>query len=234
MREATGVVTCALLALGALGSGAVLRGEEEAADALITAVTFIHGLPGKEQELKQHLLSLAPPTRAEAGNRRYDLFQSPDHPNEFLRLEEWRSLADLETHKQTPPLRASFERRQHEGWSTEIQVWKRVPEDRQTTGRQDPLKLYPGNYQVLVENDRVRVMDFRLRQGDTEEFHDHPAHVLYVIQGFKVRFSLPDGTTRIRETKAGDVLFSEAVTHSPVNIGDTDAHGILVELKHGR
>jgi quinol monooxygenase YgiN/quercetin dioxygenase-like cupin family protein len=95
----------------------------------------------------------------------------------------------------------------------------------------DPVPLYPDNYKVIVENDRVRVLDFRLRKGDTEEMHSHPAHVLYVLQGFKVRFTLPDGLTRIRETKTGDVLYSDAVTHSPVNIGDTDAHGILVELK---
>ena len=96
---------------------------------------------------------------------------------------------------------------------------------------QDPVLRYPDNYKVLVENDRVRVLDFRLRKGDTEEFHMHPAHVLYVLAPFKIMFNLPGGRTAVREAKAGDVLFSEAVTHSPTNIGDTDAHGILVELK---
>ena len=43
---------------------------------------------------------------------------------------------------------------------------------------QDPVPRYPRNYRVLVENDRVRVLDFRLRKGDTEELHSHPAHVL--------------------------------------------------------
>jgi len=96
---------------------------------------------------------------------------------------------------------------------------------------QDPVPLYPENYKIFVENDRVRVMDFQLKKGATEKMHAHPAHVLYVLTGFKIRFTFPDGTTRIRETKTGDVLYSEAVMHSPLNIGDTDAHGILVELK---
>jgi quinol monooxygenase YgiN/quercetin dioxygenase-like cupin family protein len=95
---------------------------------------------------------------------------------------------------------------------------------------QDPVPIYPDNYKVLIENDRVRVMDFRLRKGATEDFHTHPAHVLYVLEPFKVRFRFPDGRTGIRQAKAGEVLFSEAVTHSPANIGDTDAHGILIEL----
>jgi quinol monooxygenase YgiN/quercetin dioxygenase-like cupin family protein len=101
----------------------------------------------------------------------------------------------------------------------------------QAPAGEDPVPRYPGNYKVLVENDRVRVLDFRLRRGDTEAFHSHPAHVLYVLEPFAIRFELPDGRTAIREAKAGDVLFSEAVTHSPTNIGSTDAHGILVELK---
>ena len=96
---------------------------------------------------------------------------------------------------------------------------------------QDPVTLYPENYRVLLENDRVRVLDFTLRRGATEAMHRHPAHVLYVLTGFKVRFTLADGSSRVRETKAGDVLFSEAVMHSPLNIGETDAHGLLVEMK---
>lgn len=96
---------------------------------------------------------------------------------------------------------------------------------------QDPVSIYPANYQVMIENDRVRVMDFRLRKGDTEDFHSHPAHVLYVLEPFTIMFKLPGGRTATRQVKAGEVLFSEAVTHSPTNIGETDAHGILIELK---
>ena len=96
---------------------------------------------------------------------------------------------------------------------------------------QDPVPLYPHNYKVLFENDRVRVLEFILRKGATEKFHHHPAAVTYVLSPFKIRFTFPDGTTKIREAKAGDVLFGEEVTHSPVNIGETDARGILVEMK---
>ena len=95
----------------------------------------------------------------------------------------------------------------------------------------DPVPLYPNNYRVLLENERVRVMDFRLRKGDTEKAHAHPAHVLFVLEPFTIEFTFPDGRTGTRQAKAGEVLFSEAVVHSPVNVGPTDAHGILIELK---
>jgi quinol monooxygenase YgiN/quercetin dioxygenase-like cupin family protein len=100
-----------------------------------------------------------------------------------------------------------------------------------TAQAQDPVPLYPANYKVMIENDRVRVMDFRLRKGDSERLHSHPAHVLYVLEPFTIRFTLGDGRTVVRRAQAGDVLFSEAVTHSPTNIGEGDAHGILIELK---
>jgi len=96
---------------------------------------------------------------------------------------------------------------------------------------QDPVPLYPDNYKVLLENDRVRVLEFILRKGATEKFHHHPAAVTYVLSPFKIRFTFPDRTTKVREAKAGDALFGEEVTHSPLNIGDTDARGILVEMK---
>jgi quinol monooxygenase YgiN/quercetin dioxygenase-like cupin family protein len=96
---------------------------------------------------------------------------------------------------------------------------------------QDPVPLYPDNYKVLLENDRVRVLDFQLKKGAKENFHSHPAAVTYVIAPFKIRFTLPDGTMRIREAKAGEVFFGEALIHASENIGDTDAHGLLVEMK---
>jgi len=96
---------------------------------LLTAITFIKGKEGKEDELKRELLALAPPTRVESGNIQYDLYQSPTKKNEFMRLEMWKSTQALEDHKVTPHIRASFDKRQKQGWTTEIIPWKRVPED---------------------------------------------------------------------------------------------------------
>ena len=102
--------------------------EDPPSSDVVTAVTFIHGIPGKEADLQAHLLSLTAPTRAENGSIRYDLYQSPDKPHEFMRYEVWSSIAALAAHKQAPHLRASFEKRQKEGWTTQILVWKPVPQ----------------------------------------------------------------------------------------------------------
>jgi quinol monooxygenase YgiN len=81
--------------------------------------------------VKRELLSLTAPTRAEPGAITYDLYQSVDRPDRFMRIEVWRDAEALEVHKATPHLKASFERRKNEGWMTEITRWERVPEERE-------------------------------------------------------------------------------------------------------
>lgn len=121
------------MAAGALASAAFVRRQARATDAAptsrqVTAVTLIDGIAGNEGELRQHLLSLAAPTRAEPGCVTYDLYQSSDQPHEFMRFEVWTNLDALEAHKATPHIQASFEKRQREGWTTRILTWNRVPE----------------------------------------------------------------------------------------------------------
>ena len=99
---------------------------------------------------------------------------------------------------------------------------------------QDPVPLYPQNYRILFENEQVRVLDFRLAKGATERTHTHPANVAVFLNDLTIRFTLPDGQTRIRRARAGDVAYSDAIAHASENIGGTDAHGILVELKPPR
>ena len=95
----------------------------------------------------------------------------------------------------------------------------------------DPLLLYPENYRILFENDHVRVLDFRLARGARETTHEHPRHVAVFLTDVKIRFTLPDGEIRMRESRAGEVAFSEPTAHASENVGAADAHGILVELK---
>jgi len=73
----------------------------------------------------------ATPTRAEPGCLTYDLYQSPVRKNQFMRYEVWQNAAALEEHKATSHIQASFALRQRQGWTTEITVWNRVPEDKQ-------------------------------------------------------------------------------------------------------
>lgn len=93
----------------------------------LVAVTFITGPPGTGEQMRNELLAIEAATRAEPGNIAYDLFQSPERPHEFMRFEVWRTPEDLELHKQTPHLKAFFERRKEWGWTTQITRWQARP-----------------------------------------------------------------------------------------------------------
>ena len=83
------------------------------------------------------------------------------------------------------------------------------------------------------ENDRVRVLELRLKPGEREGMHTHPAYVLYALTDYRVKNTSADGTVRVFERKGGDVFWGEPVTHGGENVGDTEVHALIVELKQG-
>ena len=59
-----------------------------------------------------------------------------------------------------------------------------------TTARaQDPVKTSPQYYKVLLENEQVRVLEYRLKPGEKEAMHSHSAGVVYVLSGAKMKFT---------------------------------------------
>lgn len=89
----------------------------------------------------------------------------------------------------------------------------------------------PTGHKVLFENERVRVLDVRIKPGETSEMHSHPASIVYALSSAQVVFSFPDGASREVTIKEGDVNWSEGTTHEVKNIGETVDWGIIVELK---
>lgn len=75
---------------------------------------------------------------------------------------------------------------------------------------EDAVKVAPHVYKPIFENDRVRVLDTRMKPGDKTEMHGHPDVVVYAVRGS---------------------MHTEATKHATENVGTTDAHVVLVELK---
>jgi quercetin dioxygenase-like cupin family protein len=96
---------------------------------------------------------------------------------------------------------------------------------------QDPVKVNPNTVRLKLENDRVRVLEARLAPGDKEQLHSHPPYVIYVISGGRARNHSADGKTTETVMTTGDVVYRDALTHWAENIGTTEIHLILVELK---
>ena len=86
---------------------------------------------------------------------------------------------------------------------------------------------------VLLENERVRVVEYVLQPGVAMGMHDHPRdRVEITLTGGRVRVTREDGSTEVVDEKAGTV-FSKAspLRHDVVNVGTAPVRAIHVELK---
>jgi len=61
--------------------------------------------------------------------------------------------------------------------------------------------------------------------------HSHPAHVTIVLEAARDRATTEGGKAEVADLNVGDVFWSEAETHTDVNIGKTDSRLIVVEIK---
>src|SRR5215204_1521346 len=97
---------------------------------------------------------------------------------------------------------------------------------------QDRAAAVPG-MKVLLDNDCVRVQYHDVAVGQKVPMHSHPNYVGYTLKPFEARITLPDGTERISKREAGVAYWNEALTHSVENLGSTDIHNLIIELKPG-
>jgi beta-alanine degradation protein BauB len=96
----------------------------------------------------------------------------------------------------------------------------------------DVMKAAANAYGLNLENERVRVMEVRLKPGQKAPMHNHPHdHVVYVKNDASFKLSFPDGKSQVFDLKAGQTLWIEAGAHETENVGTTDGHNLVVELK---
>lgn len=99
---------------------------------------------------------------------------------------------------------------------------------------QDAAVVNAKTVHVTLENARVRVLEAVVPPGEKEQMHSHPACVIHVIAGGKIRNHTADGKTTESELITGTTLYREPVTHWAENIGTTPIHLVIVELKGER
>jgi quercetin dioxygenase-like cupin family protein len=109
----------------------------------------------------------------------------------------------------------------------------------QWPARLDARVAAPDHHGLLLENEHVRVLDTRIRPGETTPVHTHSwPSVLYVLSWSEfVRYDaegkvLLDSRTLSETPEVGAVLWSEPLApHCAKNVGERDLHVIAVELK---
>lgn len=100
---------------------------------------------------------------------------------------------------------------------------------------QDAAAVQPQSYRVVLENERVRVLEYISRPGMGvcgSGLHSHPAHLSVLLSPALVRETTADG--KVNEPglmPLGTVFWSPPVTHVTENLGSSDARALLIELK---
>lgn len=94
----------------------------------------------------------------------------------------------------------------------------------------DPVSSNPDHYRVIMENDRVRVLEYTDQPGERTTPHNHPDSVMYTLSDFRRRLHV-NGQHRDVELSSGGTHWLPAQEHAGENIGDTPTHVVFVELK---
>jgi mannose-6-phosphate isomerase-like protein (cupin superfamily) len=103
----------------------------------------------------------------------------------------------------------------------------------------DAMVAAPEHHEVLFENERVRVLDSRIKPGDTVPVHTHRwASVLYVLSTSDfIRHDAEgnavfDSRTAESQVQTGAVVWSHPLRpHSVENVGEKEIRVISIELK---
>ena len=99
---------------------------------------------------------------------------------------------------------------------------------------QDAARAQPRAYKVVLENARLRVLEFNSKPGMGicgNGMHSHPAHLTVALSAATARVRLADGKEFLAQNKLGDVFWSEAETHETENLSGHDVRAVIIELK---
>jgi len=99
---------------------------------------------------------------------------------------------------------------------------------------QDAAVVAPRSFRVVLENERVRVLEYKSRPGlgvCGEGMHYHPDHVTVSLTGAKLKLTTPGGHVTFDDIPAGAVFYAPAETHTAEIIGGLNTRSYVIELK---
>ena len=87
---------------------------------------------------------------------------------------------------------------------------------------------------VVLDNDKVRVIEVNLPPGSSTGMHSHGDNLVVPLSGGMAVQTMADGSTRQMETKPGEVRWSDPVTHDTKNTGKATSRTLVIELKDAK
>jgi len=96
---------------------------------------------------------------------------------------------------------------------------------------QDAIEVASDQYEVALENDKVRVLRGRYAPGAKSAMHEHPGSVVVIMRGGRIRVTGPDGEMVDQFLQRGRVAWSGGA-HEIENLGSDELEVVIVEVKN--
>lgn len=102
----------------------------------------------------------------------------------------------------------------------------------QFVNAQETMTPWPGvTKKVLTDNEHVNVAEVTFAPGAVADWHSHPQYTAYAVTDVKMKVEIKDKETSTVELKAGQSIWSPAVTHKTTNVGKKPFIVIVTEIK---
>ncbi len=96
---------------------------------------------------------------------------------------------------------------------------------------EDAVKVAPEIAKVLFENDRVRVLEIKLKRRQKMAMHSHPANLIYALTPGKIKSTSSEGKIETMKIKKSQVGWSDGGSHAVENLGNSASATLVIEMK---
>jgi quercetin dioxygenase-like cupin family protein len=102
----------------------------------------------------------------------------------------------------------------------------------ESANAQETMTPWPGvTKKVLLDNEHVNVAEVTFAPGAVADWHSHPQYTAYAITNVTMKVEVKDSEPAIVDLKAGQDIWSPAVTHKTSNVGKKPFTVIVTEIK---
>lgn len=102
----------------------------------------------------------------------------------------------------------------------------------QKTNAQEKMEKWPGvTVKVLTDNDKVIITEVTFAPGAVATWHSHQEYTVYALTDIKMKVEVEGKETVVADIKAGQAMWSPAVTHQTTNVGKKPFTAIVTEKK---
>lgn len=95
----------------------------------------------------------------------------------------------------------------------------------------DAVSISPDVYEVLFENDRVRVLNVTGEPGSVSRMHHHPDSVVHALSDATIVVTPEGGEGRKVTISEGETFWTVEGAHSVEVVGDRPVRLVRIELK---